>query len=84
MAVKRPFTWKVQSNEMKTITLNSPDISCGHCVATVEKAVGTIAGVDAVTADADSKDVTATYDANQTDVSAIAAALEDAGYPAKQ
>ena len=69
---------------METITLNAPDISCGHCVATVEQAVGTIDGVQAVTADADSKDVNVTYDASQTDVAAIAAALAEAGYPAKQ
>jgi copper chaperone len=69
---------------METITLNAPDISCGHCVATVEKAVGTLDGVQVVKADADSKDVNVTYDASQTDLSAITAALEEAGYPARQ
>jgi copper chaperone len=68
---------------METITLNAPDISCGHCVATVQNAVGQVEGVQSVTADADTKDVNVTYDASQTDVSAITAALEDAGYPAK-
>ena len=68
---------------METITLNAPDISCGHCVATVQNAVGQVAGVQSVTADADTKDVNVTYDASQTDVSAITAALDDAGYPAK-
>lgn len=69
---------------METITLNAPDISCGHCVATVESAVGKVDGVKTVTADANSRDVSVTYDASQTDVSAITAALEEAGYPAKQ
>ncbi len=69
---------------METITLNAPDISCGHCVATVEKAVGTVQGVESVKADADTKDVNVTYDASQTNVSAISAVLEEAGYPAKQ
>ncbi len=68
---------------METITLNAPDISCGHCVATVQNAVGRVAGVQSVTADADSKDVNVAYDASQTDVSAISAALEEAGYPAR-
>ncbi|HYH11449.1 MAG TPA: heavy-metal-associated domain-containing protein [Thermomicrobiales bacterium] len=69
---------------METVTLNAPDISCGHCVATVEEAVGKVNGVQSVTASADSKDVNVTYDASQIDVSAIAAALDEAGYPAKQ
>ena len=68
---------------METITLNAPDISCGHCVATVEQAVGTVEGVQTVSADAASKDVNVTYDASQTDAAAITAALEETGYPAK-
>ena len=69
---------------METITLNAPDISCGHCVATVQDAVGKVDGVQTVTADAASKDVNVTYDASKTDLTAITTALEDAGYPAKQ
>lgn len=68
---------------METVTLNAPDISCGHCVATVENAVGTIDGVQSVSADADSKDVNVTYDESKTDESVITAALDEAGYPAK-
>jgi mercuric transport protein len=69
---------------MQTITLNAPDISCGHCVATVEKALGQIDGVAAVKADADSKDVNVTWDDEKTDLNAISAALDEAGYPARQ
>lgn len=69
---------------METITLNAPDISCGHCVATVEEAVGKLEGVQTVSASSDSKDVNVTYDAGQINVSAITAALEDAGYPVQR
>ena len=69
---------------METITLNAPDISCGHCVATVEKAVGQIDGVASVKADAETKDVNVTWDDSKTDLNAISAALEEAGYPAQQ
>lgn len=69
---------------MQTITLNAPDISCGHCVATVEKALGDLEGVVAVKADADTKDVNVTWDDDKTDLNAIAAALDEAGYPARQ
>lgn len=68
---------------METITFNAPDISCGHCVATVEQEVGKVDGVQSVTADADSRDVNVSYDASRTDLSAIASALKEAGYPAK-
>jgi len=68
---------------VETLTLNAPDISCGHCVATVEKAVGQVDGVQSVSADADTKDVNVTYDVGKTDASAIAAVLDEAGYPAK-
>lgn len=69
---------------MQTITLNAPDISCAHCVATVEKAVGDLDGVVAVKADPGSKDVNVTWDDARTDLNAIAAALDEAGYPARQ
>lgn len=69
---------------METITLNAPDISCGHCVATVEEAVGKVDGVQSVTASADTRDVNVTYDASRTDAPAISAALAEAGYPARQ
>lgn len=68
---------------MEAITLNAPDISCAHCVATVEKTVGSLEGVEAVTADADTKNVNVTYDASKTGVSEITSTLEEAGYPAK-
>lgn len=69
---------------MKTITLNAPDISCGHCVQSVEQAVGQINGVAAVKADAETKDVNVTWDEGKTDLNAITAALDEAGYPARQ
>jgi copper chaperone len=69
---------------MQTITLNAPDISCGHCVATVEGALGKVDGVVAVKADAETKDVNVTWDDSKTDLNAIAAALDEAGYPAQQ
>lgn len=69
---------------MQTITLSAPDISCDHCVATVEKVVGGLDGVAAVKADAESKDVNITWDDGKTDLNAITAALDEAGYPAQQ
>lgn len=67
---------------MESISLTAPDISCNHCVATVQDAVGKIEGVKAVSANADTKQVDVTFDDGQTDLGAITNALKEAGYPA--
>lgn len=63
-------------------TFTAPDISCGHCVARVETAVGAVAGVEKVVANVDSKQVAVTYDAAATSPLVIRTALAEAGYPA--
>ena len=42
---------------MQSKTFTVPNISCGHCVHTVEMEVGDIAGVKSVKAEQDSKQV---------------------------
>lgn len=42
---------------MSTLTLRVPDMSCGHCVATISKAVSQVEGVADVTVDLDDKRV---------------------------
>jgi len=68
---------------MATQVLNVPRISCMHCVATIERTVGAVAGVKEVTADAKTKMVAVTYQKPE-DLKAILNALEEIGYPAKQ
>jgi copper ion binding protein len=63
-------------------TFTAPAISCGHCVARVQNAVGAVTGVDKVEANAETKQVAVTYDAAATTPEAIRTALADAGYPA--
>lgn len=65
-------------------TLVSPDISCGHCVATVQGAVGALAGVQSVKADADTKQVAVEFDPSQVSLPQIEAVLGEAGYPVTQ
>ena len=62
-------------------TLTVPGISCGHCVATIEEAVGALAGVAQVKADAGTKRVEVAFDPNRVSSAQIEAALDDAGYP---
>lgn len=69
------------SSTFEHITVTAPDISCGHCVATVQRAVGELAGVNAVTADADTKQVEVTFDPVRVSVPQIESAMDSAGYP---
>jgi copper chaperone len=64
-------------------TLHAPDISCGHCVSTVQDAVGKLEGVTQVQASAETKFVDVDFDPTATSVESISQALAQAGYPVK-
>jgi copper chaperone len=61
------------------LTLNVPDMSCGHCVSTVTKAVKSVDRDAAVTTDLSAQTVTIKSGAAPA---ALQSALEKAGYPA--
>lgn len=64
---------------MHQITLSVPDISCDHCKASIEGAVGALDGVQKVEVSIEQKTVDVTTDdaAVMTDVTT---AIEDQGY----
>ncbi len=64
-------------------TLLAPDISCGHCVSSVQEALGKHAGVTSAMANVETKFVDVDFDPSVTSVEKISATLEDAGYPVK-
>lgn len=64
-----------------SVTLIAPDISCAHCVSTIEEEIGGLAGVQSVTADLATKHVTVAYDAADISLAQIEAAMDEAGYP---
>ena len=66
--------------ESPTVTYSVPEISCGHCKATIEGAVQALGGIDTVEVDIDAKTVVV----NGGDSDAIVAAIEDAGYDVAQ
>jgi len=68
---------------MKTVTYEIPNISCNHCVHTVEMEVGEMAGVEKVEAVADSKQASITYDDPATEES-IKDLLAQINYPPKE
>jgi copper ion binding protein len=62
-------------------TLTAPDISCGHCVATIKQTLGTLPGISTVDANETTKRVDVGFDPNQVSLTQIEAALDEAGYP---
>ena len=66
---------------MEHATVTAPDISCGHCVATVQDAVGALLGVASVKADESTKRIEIDFDPGQVSMAQIEAALDEAGYP---
>lgn len=72
------------SSTIERATLTAPDISCGHCVATVQKAVGELPGVQTVSANADTKKVEIAFDPSQVNLTKIEAVMDEAGYPVQK
>ncbi|MGD8387801.1 MAG: heavy-metal-associated domain-containing protein [Desulfobacteraceae bacterium] len=68
---------------METKTLHVPNISCGHCVMTIQRELGEVEGVSAVEGDAESKQVTVSWDAPAT-LERIQETLKEINYPAAE
>ncbi len=65
---------------MKTVTYSVPNISCGHCVHTIQSELTELAGVQSVKADATSKTVVVVFD-NPADEEKITELLAEINYP---
>ena len=65
---------------MKTITYSIPNISCGHCVHTIQTEVGDLQGVSSVKADADTKKVEISFDSPASE-DQIKSLLAEINYP---
>lgn len=62
------------------MTLSVPDISCEHCVKTINGALGTQPGVDTVQTDIPTKTVYLRFDPAQLSLEQVKAILDEAGY----
>ncbi len=62
----------------KTVTV--PGISCGHCVATIEREVADLAGVSSVKAEQNSREVTISWDPDTTDWVVIEDLMKEINY----
>jgi copper chaperone CopZ len=67
---------------MTTMTVKAPNISCGHCVRTIQNEVSELPGVQAVQASEQSKLVTITYE-QPANEQAIKELMSEIGYPAQ-
>jgi len=68
---------------MATVTYSVPNISCHHCVNTIQNEVGELDGVHEVRADVNTKMVTIHYEAPATDEQ-IRDTLVEINYPPAQ
>ena len=60
--------------------LEVPTISCSHCKAAIERAVGGVDGVKDVAVDVSARLVTVDFDADSVSLEAIEAAIAGEGY----
>ena len=68
---------------MDKTTLSVPNISCAHCVMTIQRELGEIEGVHGVEGDPERREITVQWDVPAT-LEKIKSALEEIDYPAAE
>lgn len=66
---------------MHTVTYSIPNISCGHCVHTIQSEISELQGVQSVVADKDAKQATITFEPPVTEEE-LKKVLASINYPA--
>jgi copper chaperone len=66
--------------QVQETVLSVPDVSCEHCVKTINGSLGQLSGVESVSTDIPSKSVHLRYDPAQVSMDTIEATLDEAGY----
>ncbi len=72
------------SSTIERATLTAPDISCAHCVATINKAVGGLDGVSKVATDEQTRQIAIEFDPARVSLAQIEATLDEEGYPVQR
>ena len=67
---------------MEKQTFSIPNISCGHCVMSIQNELSELTGVSSVNGDPGTKTVTIEWDSPAT-VDKIKATLQEINYPAE-
>jgi copper chaperone CopZ len=66
---------------MSSRTVKVPNISCGHCVRTIEREVAELEGVASVTASQETREVTVEWDDGLTSWEDVEGLLHEIHYP---
>ena len=69
---------------VKSKTVTVPNISCGHCVKTIERELGELKGVSSTKADLDTKVVTVEWSEPPASWEAIRSLLTEINYPPEE
>lgn len=64
---------------MKTITLQIPGISCGHCLMTIKREANMVVGAQFISGDVTAKTATFQVESDQA-LANLTRTLEEAGY----
>lgn len=67
---------------MTTTNFSAPDIECGGCAASIQKALGKVEGIASVEVDTEKKTVAVSHDDVLVSPEAIATRLDHIGFPA--
>jgi copper chaperone len=70
----------METTAAREITLSVPDVSCEHCVKTVNGALGELPGVDSINVDLANKTVSLRFEPAQVSLERIKETLDEAGY----
>ena len=70
----------VETVQVVEVTVNISGMHCNNCVASVEKGVGELAGVESVVVSLNDSNAIVKFDASKTDEKAIEEAIEKRGY----
>ena len=62
-------------------TVEVPNISCGHCVKTIEREVAALPGITTVAADQGTREVSVEWDEAVTEWGAVDTLLREIHYP---
>lgn len=65
---------------MEITKFSIPNITCGHCVMTIQREMGEIDGVSKVAGDPETKEITVEWDAPAT-LDEIKSTLKEINYP---
>lgn len=70
-------------SKLENATIEVKGMSCGHCVASIEKALSALEGVGDVHVSLEKNEVNVSYDQTKLAFNAIKEEIEDQGYDVK-